>query len=117
MLKNLPNYFIFSNLTKRYFKKQTYACSSGTYCQLLEIKHELNICVLKLPSGKKITFKSDSQILTGRNNNLNKKYEIQGKASYNKKLGLNPKVRGVAKNPVDHPHGGRTKTVQPEVSP
>jgi large subunit ribosomal protein L2 len=26
-------------------------------------------------------------------------------------------VRGVAMNPVDHPHGGRTKTNKPEVSP
>jgi len=30
--------------------------------------------------------------------------------------GIKPKVRGVARNPVDHPHGGRTKTNQPEVS-
>ena len=30
--------------------------------------------------------------------------------------GFKPKVRGVARNPVDHPHGGRTKTNQPEVS-
>jgi large subunit ribosomal protein L2 len=26
-------------------------------------------------------------------------------------------VRGVAMNPIDHPHGGRTKTNKPEVSP
>ena len=26
-------------------------------------------------------------------------------------------VRGVAKNPVDHPNGGRTKAKQPELSP
>jgi large subunit ribosomal protein L2 len=31
--------------------------------------------------------------------------------------GLKSRVRGVAKNPVDHPHGGRTKTNKPEVSP
>lgn len=34
-------------------------------------------------------------------------------ANYN----LRPVVRGVAKNPVDHPHGGRTKTNSPEVTP
>jgi large subunit ribosomal protein L2 len=31
--------------------------------------------------------------------------------------GKKPKNRGVARNPVDHPHGGRTKTNSPEVSP
>jgi len=39
-----------------------------------------------------------------------------GKAGINFILGKKPKVRGVARNPVDHPHGGRTKTNQPEVS-
>jgi len=34
-----------------------------------------------------------------------------------KNRGLKSKVRGVAMNPVDHPHGGRTKTNKPEVSP
>ena len=27
-------------------------------------------------------------------------------------LGKKPKVRGVAKNPTDHPHGGRTKAIK-----
>ena len=27
-------------------------------------------------------------------------------------LGKKPKVRGVAKNPIDHPHGGRTKAIK-----
>ena len=40
-----------------------------------------------------------------------------GKAGNLKIVGRKPKVRGVAKNPVDSPHGGRTKTNKPEVSP
>jgi large subunit ribosomal protein L2 len=31
---------------------------------------------------------------------------IIGKAGKNRSLGKKPKVRGVAKNPCDHPHGG-----------
>jgi len=31
---------------------------------------------------------------------------IIGKAGKNRGLGIRPKVRGVAKNPCDHPHGG-----------
>ena len=40
-----------------------------------------------------------------------------GKAGRNRWLGVRPTVRGVAMNPVDHPHGGNTKTNSPEVSP
>ena len=40
-----------------------------------------------------------------------------GKAGRSRWLGIRPTVRGTAMNPVDHPHGGRTKTNKPEVSP
>lgn len=72
---------------------------------------------MKLPSGFKKYFNGYSICLLGRNNNLNKKYLILSKASFNYLLGKKSSVRGVAKNPVDHPHGGRTKTNKPEVSP
>lgn len=118
LIKNLPIYSICSNITSTFNSNKSYlATSSGTYCQLLEIKNNLSLAILKVPSGKKIFINYTDFTLTGRNNNINKKYEIEAKASFNILLGKNPKVRGVAKNPVDHPHGGRTKTVQPEVSP
>lgn len=34
-----------------------------------------------------------------------------------KKLGYRSSVRGIAMNPVDHPHGGRTNGGRPSVSP
>jgi len=52
----------------------------------------------------------------GRNSNISKKFNIFGKAGLVKKLGFNSNVRGVAMNPVDHPHGGRTKTNSPQKS-
>lgn len=45
------------------------------------------------------------------------KFTVTGKSGINRNLGKNVIVRGVAMNPVDHPHGGRTKTNKPEVSP
>jgi len=33
-------------------------------------------------------------------------------AGYGRSLGKKPQTRGVAKNPVDHPHGGRTKSIK-----
>ena len=42
---------------------------------------------------------------------------MPGKAGISNLLGIKPSVRGVAKNPVDHPNGGRTKSCSPERSP
>jgi len=46
--------------------------------------------------------------------------EVLGKAGRRRHMGFRPHVRGVAMNPVDHPHGGgegRTGEGQPQVSP
>jgi large subunit ribosomal protein L2 len=42
---------------------------------------------------------------------------VVGKAGLNRNVNLRPRVRGVAMNAVDHPHGGRSKTNSPEVTP
>lgn len=115
-LKNLPIYFIVSNIFFNKNKSQI-SKSSGTYCQLLELKNFLNLALLKLPSGSKKFININSFCVSGRNSNIFHKYEVYSKASFFSLLGRKPNVRGVAKNPVDHPHGGRTKTNKPEVSP
>ena len=53
----------------------------------------------------------------GRASNISHKNEFFVKAGYSRNNGVRPSVRGVAMNPVDHPHGGRTKTSSPEVTP
>jgi large subunit ribosomal protein L2 len=42
----------------------------------------------------------------GKASNSNLKFFNEGTAGYSIKRGLRSNVRGVAKNPVDHPHGG-----------
>jgi len=42
----------------------------------------------------------------GINSNSKHKFKIIGSAGKQRNLGFRPKVRGVAKNPCDHPHGG-----------
>lgn len=100
-----------------YNKKSSYIKSSGTFSQILQINKDLNIVLVILPSGKKKYVSMDYLCTLGRNNNIFKKFIVIGKAGINRILGKNIKVRGVAMNPVDHPHGGRTKTNKPEVSP
>lgn len=93
------------------------ARSSGTYCQILNINFDLNLVLLKLPSLSKKYVSTDCLATLGRNSNIYQKFTVQGYAGLNYSSGKKPIVRGVAMNPVDHPHGGRTKTNQPEVSP
>lgn len=107
---------IFFDLGK-YNSKSTYIKSNGTFSQLLQINKELNMALIQLPSGDKKYVSLDYLCTLGRNSNIFSKFVVIGKAGLNRNLGKNVTVRGVAMNPVDHPHGGRTKTNKPEVSP
>jgi len=113
-IKFLENSTIFSNIFyKNYIK---YSTSSGTFCQILEQYVEYNSAIITLPSCSKRLISGWFFVIYGRNSNVNYKTLVLGKAGSLKVLGRKPKVRGVARNPVDHPHGGRTKTNQPEKS-
>lgn len=100
-----------------YNKKTMYTKASGTFSQVLSINKDIGLVLVLLPSGKKKYVSLNYVCTLGRNNNIFKKFIVIGKAGSNRNLGKNVTVRGVAMNPVDHPHGGRTKTNKPEVSP
>lgn len=114
-LKYLTKFSIFSNIYLNGFRK--YSLSNGTYCQVLEFFYDFNLVKITLPSKQTKIISGWNFIMVGRNSQQDFKYNRLGKAGVNYLLGKKPKVRGVARNPVDHPHGGRTKTNQPEVSP
>ena len=97
--------------------KSKLVTSSGTFAQILLNNNDLRIVVILLPTKKKITISFETMVSSGRNANIYRKFIIYGKSGELRKLGKKVKVRGVAMNPVDHPHGGRTKTNSPEVSP
>lgn len=114
LLKYLSKYSIFSNVCICGFRK--FALSNGTYCQVLESFFDFNIVKVTLPSKKTKIVSGWGFVLLGRNSQEDYMYNRLGKAGISTLFGKKPKVRGVARNPVDHPHGGRTKTNQPEVS-
>lgn len=97
--------------------KKLLSVSRGTYCSVIARDNIFNTTTLLLPSGSKKIISSHSLCSFGRIANDKAFREIVGKAGVNRKLGFKPSVRGVAMNPVDHPHGGRTKTNSPERSP
>lgn len=86
--------------------KPTWATSFGTYAIVLE--KTLVSIKLKLPSSFVKILPLSVFVTLGRNSCSNHFKQYFGKASsiyMNRSL----QVRGVAKNPVDHPHGGRTR--------
>ena len=79
--------------------------SAGCFAQLLS-KLENNTCVVRLPSGEKRLFSQNCKATIGSVSNINIKEVNLGKAGRSRWLGIRPTVRGVAMNPIDHPHGG-----------
>jgi large subunit ribosomal protein L2 len=106
--------FIISNILLN--SKNRFIKSPGTYGQVIDIIDELDLIIIRLPSLKKKIFNSNNLVTVGRNIFIDKKYQFYSKAGILKNNGSSSIVRGVAMNPVDHPHGGRTKTNSPEVS-
>ena len=94
------------------------ARSAGTYAQLAG--KDGGYALLKLQSGEIRLFALDCLATIGTASNADKKNTTIGKAGRARWLGIRPTVRGVAMNPVDHPHGGgegRTSGGRHPVSP
>lgn len=117
ILKNLLPGSVLSNVEVVEGIGGTIARAAGTYCLLLSKNKTNGTCRIKIPSGNIIVISWFCLSTLGRNANIWYYKRIIGKAGRNINMGLRPSVRGVAMNPVDHPHGGRTKTNRPEVTP
>lgn len=80
------------------------ARSAGTYAQLMA--KEDKYAQIKLPSGEVRKVLLTCRATVGQCGNLLHERISLGKAGRSRWLGRRPHVRGVAMNPVDHPHGG-----------
>ena len=80
------------------------ARSAGNGCQLLA--KEGKFATLRLPSGEMRRVLVRCRATIGQVGNEDHANVVVGKAGRSRWLGRRPKVRGVAMNPVDHPHGG-----------
>lgn len=103
-LRNIPLGLIIHNIESKPGKGPVYSKSGGSGSILLS--KDSKYARVSLPSKKERLFDLDCYATLGVPsniyNNLNKKY----KAGTNRLLNKRPTVRGVAMNPVDHPHGG-----------
>nr|WML72263.1 ribosomal protein L2 [Ceratophyllum demersum] len=94
------------------------ARAAGTFAKI--IKEPAPQCLVRLPSGVEKLMDSRCRATIGIVSNPNHGARKLRKAGQSRWLGRRPIVRGVAMNPVDHPHGGgegRTKGGRPSVSP
>lgn len=93
--------------------------AAGTSAQLVQ-KFENNLCMIRLPSGADKLLDSRCRASFGIVSNESHNTYNLTKAGQSRWQGKRPIVRGVAMNPIDHPHGGgegRTKGGRPSVSP
>jgi large subunit ribosomal protein L2 len=103
-LKAIPLGTIIHNIELKIGKGGQLARSAGTYAQLMS--KEGKYSQVKLPSGEVRMILQECYATIGQVGNIDHENVSLGKAGRNRWLGKRPKVRGVAMNPVDHPHGG-----------
>jgi len=103
-LYNIPNGTIVHNIELHPGRGGQLCRAAGTYAQVID--KEDKYVMLRLPSGeiRKVLAKCFATI--GQVGNIDHENIKIGKAGRNRYLNRRPKVRGVAMNPIDHPHGG-----------
>ena len=103
-LKDISFNTIIHSVETRPFSSNLLITSSGCFGIFLFLKN--NFCYIKLPSRKIITVRPWCVATLGRIFFTIKYLESFLKAGIKYRQGWRPFVRGVAMNPVDHPHGG-----------
>jgi large subunit ribosomal protein L2 len=103
-LKNMPLGSVVHNVELVPGKGGQIARAAGNGCQLLAKEGEF--AALRMPSGEMRRVPLMCKATVGQVGNEDHGNISIGKAGRNRWQGKRPKVRGVAMNPVDHPHGG-----------
>ncbi len=105
-LRSIPVGTIIHNIEMKPGKGAQIARSAGAYAQL--VGRAAGYAQIKLNSGELRLVRSDCMATVGAVSNPDHTNTSIGKAGRSRWLGIKPSVRGIAMNPVDHPHGGRT---------
>ena len=103
-LASIPVGTIVHNVEMKPGKGGQIARAAGTYVQL--VGRDAGQALLRLGSGEVRMVRAECMASIGAVSNPDQANTKLGKAGRNRWLGKRPSVRGVAMNPVDHPHGG-----------
>ena len=103
-IRTIPQGTWVHNVELKVGKGGQLARSAGTYAMIAA--KDGKYAQLRLPSGEVRLVLQDCCATIGQVGNLDHENVKIGKAGRNRWLGIRPQSRGVAMNPVDHPHGG-----------
>lgn len=103
-LKNMPVGTIIHNIELKVGKGGQLVRSAGCYAQL--VGKDAGYAQLKLGSGELRIVREECLATVGAVSNPDNQNKSLGKAGRTRWVGKRPVSRGVAMNPVDHPHGG-----------
>ncbi len=103
-MRNIPVGTIIHNVEMKPGKGGQLARAAGTYAQL--VGRDAGYALLRLSSGEVRMVRAACMASIGAVSNPDRQNISIGKAGRNRWLGKKPSVRGVAMNPIDHPHGG-----------
>lgn len=103
-LSAIPVGTLVHNVELRPGQGAKFARSAGSFAQL--VAREDRYVVLRMPSGETRRVLGECKATIGTVGNSDHSLQRSGKAGRTRWLGIRPRVRGVAMNPVDHPMGG-----------
>ena len=103
-LMSMPIGTIIHNVEMKQGKGGQLARAAGTYAQL--IGRDRGYALIRLSSGEQRSVRAECMATVGAVSNPDNQNIKLAKAGRKRWLGKRPSVRGVAMNPVDHPHGG-----------
>ena len=103
-LKSVPVGTIVHNVEMKPGAGGKMARAAGSYVQL--VGRDTGYALLRLGSGEVRMVRGECMATIGAVSNPDQQNINLGKAGRNRWLGRRPAVRGVAMNPIDHPHGG-----------
>ena len=103
-MANMPVGTIVHNIEMKKGRGGQLARAAGTYAQL--VGKDAGYAQIKLNSGELRVVPAECLATVGAVSNPDNQNIVIGKAGRQRWLGRRPVVRGVAMNPVDHPHGG-----------
>ncbi len=103
-LKNIPVGTVIHNIEMKPGRGGQLARAAGGYAQLTG--KDSGYALIRLRSGEVRVIRADCMATIGAVSNPDHQNQSIGKAGRKRWMGIKPTVRGVAMNPVDHPHGG-----------
>ncbi len=117
-IRNIPVGTVIHNVELRPGQGGKLVRSAGVAAQLMAKEEEYS--QVRMPSGEVRKVHVECRATIGQLGNVDHENQVIGTAGRSRHLGKRPSVRGIAMNPVDHPHGGgeaRSTSGRPPTTP